>query len=153
MIVDEDIFVMLLTEEKFKTFTPKKICDATQSTEVLVCLSCESRQRSTTWFVRPSPPAEQPITNRRTMASCTGMDFRIWMATFGNSSSWSPALQAKARGVLQTYRRGMETMKRCYTSHPALLSCTAVHCVPSCQARIERREHHAIHAHVLLRRE
>jgi uncharacterized protein len=45
MIVAEDIFVMLLTEEKFKLFTPKKICDATQNTEVLVCLSCESRAK------------------------------------------------------------------------------------------------------------
>jgi uncharacterized protein len=45
MIVSEDIFVMLLTHEKFKTFTPKKICDATKSTEVLVCLSFESREK------------------------------------------------------------------------------------------------------------
>ncbi len=44
MIVSEDIFVMLLTHEKFKTFTPKSICDATKSTEVLVCLSAESRE-------------------------------------------------------------------------------------------------------------
>ncbi len=43
MIVSEDISVMLLTEAKFQTFTPKAICDATKSTEVLVCLSCESR--------------------------------------------------------------------------------------------------------------
>jgi predicted lactoylglutathione lyase len=43
MIVSDDIFVMLLTEAKFKSFTPKPICDATKSTEVLVCLSCESR--------------------------------------------------------------------------------------------------------------
>ncbi len=43
MIVTDDIFVMLLTEEKFKTFTPKEICDAKKSTEVLVCLSLESR--------------------------------------------------------------------------------------------------------------
>lgn len=43
MIVSGDIFVMLLTHEKFKSFTPKSICDATQSTEVLVCLSCENR--------------------------------------------------------------------------------------------------------------
>jgi predicted lactoylglutathione lyase len=43
MIVSSNIFVMLLTEAKFKTFTPKAICDATKSTEVLVCLSCESR--------------------------------------------------------------------------------------------------------------
>lgn len=45
MIVSEDIFVMLLTNEKFKTFTPKPICDATKSTEVLVCLSCENRAK------------------------------------------------------------------------------------------------------------
>jgi len=44
MVVAEDIFVMLLTEAKFKTFTPKQICDATKSTEVLVCLSTESRE-------------------------------------------------------------------------------------------------------------
>lgn len=45
MIVSENIFVMLLTHEKFKTFTPNPICDATQSTEVLVCLSAESRAK------------------------------------------------------------------------------------------------------------
>jgi hypothetical protein len=45
MIVSEDISVMLLTRAKFKEFTPKKICDATKSTEVLVCLSCESREQ------------------------------------------------------------------------------------------------------------
>ena len=33
MIVSEDIFVMLLTREKFETFTPKEICDTTKSTE------------------------------------------------------------------------------------------------------------------------
>ena len=44
MVVGEDIFVMLLTHVKFKTFTPKDICDATKSTEVLVCLSVESRE-------------------------------------------------------------------------------------------------------------
>lgn len=43
MVVSDDIFVMLLTKEKFKTFTPNEICDATKSTEVLVCLSSESR--------------------------------------------------------------------------------------------------------------
>lgn len=43
MIVSDTIFVMLLTEAKFKTFTPKAICDATKNTEVLVCLSCQSR--------------------------------------------------------------------------------------------------------------
>lgn len=44
MIVAENIFVMLLTQEKFRSFTPHPICDAKQSTEVLVCLSRDSRQ-------------------------------------------------------------------------------------------------------------
>lgn len=43
MIVTDDIFVMLLTEAKFKTFTPKEICDAKKSTEVLVALSLDNR--------------------------------------------------------------------------------------------------------------
>lgn len=45
MIVGENIFVMLLVESFFKTFTKKELCDATRSTEVLVCLSCESRAK------------------------------------------------------------------------------------------------------------
>ncbi len=45
MIVSDDIFVMLLTEAKFKMFTPKEICDTKKYTEVLVCLSCESRAK------------------------------------------------------------------------------------------------------------
>ena len=43
MIVGENIYVMLLVESFFKTFTPKALCDATKSTEVLVALSAESR--------------------------------------------------------------------------------------------------------------
>ncbi|MDC8757870.1 VOC family protein [Janthinobacterium fluminis] len=43
MIVSDDIFVMLLTEAKFKTFAPKGICDTGTGNEVLVCLSSESR--------------------------------------------------------------------------------------------------------------
>ena len=43
MIVAESIHVMLLTEAKFQSFTPKPVCDATKTTEVLVCLSLGSR--------------------------------------------------------------------------------------------------------------
>ena len=45
MIVSDYIFVMLLTEAKFKSFTPKEICDATKNTEVLLALSCDSRAK------------------------------------------------------------------------------------------------------------
>lgn len=43
MIVGENISVMLLVEKFFSTFTPKKICDTQKYTEVLVCISAESR--------------------------------------------------------------------------------------------------------------
>jgi len=43
MVVSEDIFVMLLVEPFFQTFTKKPIADARKGTEVLVCLSCDSR--------------------------------------------------------------------------------------------------------------
>ena len=43
MVISEDIYAMLLTHPKFKEFTPNPICDATKSTEALICLSCESR--------------------------------------------------------------------------------------------------------------
>jgi len=43
MIVGESIFVMLVVEKFFKTFTPKPIADAKTSTEVLVALSAPSR--------------------------------------------------------------------------------------------------------------
>jgi uncharacterized protein len=43
VILGENVFAMLLVESFFTTFTDKPISDATKSTEVLVCLSCESR--------------------------------------------------------------------------------------------------------------
>lgn len=43
LVIGENIFAMLLVEDFFQGFTSKAIVDAAQSTEVLVCLSCESR--------------------------------------------------------------------------------------------------------------
>jgi uncharacterized protein len=43
IVVSQTIHVMLLVEEFFKTFTKKPISDAKKATEVLLCLSCESR--------------------------------------------------------------------------------------------------------------
>ena len=45
MIISEDsIFAMLLAEPFFKSFIDKQIANAHEVTEVLTCLSCESRQ-------------------------------------------------------------------------------------------------------------
>ncbi|MBB3020105.1 hypothetical protein FHR70_003186 [Microvirga lupini] len=44
MVFSETIHVMLLTHDKFRQFTPKAIADAKKTTEVLICLSAESRE-------------------------------------------------------------------------------------------------------------
>jgi hypothetical protein len=43
MVVSDSIYVMLLTHDKFKMFTPNPIADARKTTEVLVCLSQPNR--------------------------------------------------------------------------------------------------------------
>lgn len=43
MILSETVFVMLVTEPLFRTFTKKQPCDTTSSTEALLCFSCPSR--------------------------------------------------------------------------------------------------------------
>src|SRR5438067_7094941 len=45
MIIGDDIFVMLLVEPFFRTFTKKQISDAAKSTEVILALSTESREK------------------------------------------------------------------------------------------------------------
>jgi predicted lactoylglutathione lyase len=42
-VISDNIFVMLLVKPFFQGFTGKPIADATKSTEVLLCLSCDSR--------------------------------------------------------------------------------------------------------------
>ena len=44
MQLSDSIFVMLLTHDKFKQFTPRPIADAKAGTEVLLCLSADSRE-------------------------------------------------------------------------------------------------------------
>ena len=44
MIVEQNIFVMLLQEERFRDFINGDIADATRRTEVLTCLTAESRE-------------------------------------------------------------------------------------------------------------
>jgi predicted lactoylglutathione lyase len=45
MVVDQNVFVMLLVEERFRDFINGDISDATTSTEVINCLSADSREQ------------------------------------------------------------------------------------------------------------
>ena len=43
MVLSDTIHVMLLTHDKFRQFTPKTIADARTTSEVLICISADSR--------------------------------------------------------------------------------------------------------------
>lgn len=43
MIIGENIYAMLLTEGFFQNFTKKSIADASKSTEIITCISVNSR--------------------------------------------------------------------------------------------------------------
>jgi uncharacterized protein len=45
MVIADDIYAMLLTHPKFKEFTTKDIADAHKTTEVLTCLSVDSKDK------------------------------------------------------------------------------------------------------------
>jgi predicted lactoylglutathione lyase len=67
MIVGENMFVMLLVESFFRTFTTKEIADSAKCTEVLVCLGCDSREQVDQLVAKahraggrsPMPPQDQ----------------------------------------------------------------------------------------------
>lgn len=45
MIISDNIFVLIMVEERFKEFSKKDIVDATTSAEAIFCLSAESRDQ------------------------------------------------------------------------------------------------------------
>ena len=45
MVISDTIYAMLLTEPKFREFTSKAVADASKTTEVMIALSVESRDK------------------------------------------------------------------------------------------------------------
>ena len=45
MIISDNIFALLMVEERFKGFTKKEITDTSASAEVIFCLSAENRDQ------------------------------------------------------------------------------------------------------------
>src|SRR5687767_11804109 len=66
MVISDTIYTMLLVEPFFQTFTKKPVADATQTTEVLLCLSCANREEVDTLVKKalaaggtaPNPPQD-----------------------------------------------------------------------------------------------
>ena len=84
MQFSDSIFVMILTHEKFSGFTPRPIADAKAASEVLICLSADSREQVDSFIERgvaaggtadPSPKQDYGVMYGR---SITDPDGHIW---------------------------------------------------------------------------
>ena len=89
MQLSDAIFVMLLTHDKFKQFTPRPIADATAGSEVLLCLSADSREQVDSSVERavtaggtadPGPKQDYGVMYGRSVADPDGHIWEImWM--------------------------------------------------------------------------
>jgi len=61
MIVSDTIYVMLLVEPFFQSFTTKAIADATRSTEVIIALSADNREAVDTLVEKALAAGGKPL--------------------------------------------------------------------------------------------
>jgi predicted lactoylglutathione lyase len=89
MSLSDTIHVMLLTHDKFSHFTPRPIADAKAGSEVLLCLSAESRESVDSTIERavsaggtadPAPKQDYGVMYGRSVADPDGHIWEImWM--------------------------------------------------------------------------
>jgi predicted lactoylglutathione lyase len=89
MALSDSIHVMLLTHDKFSQFTPRPIADAKAGSEVLICLSSDSRENVDTAVERavasggtadPAPKQDYGVMYGRSVADPDGHIWEImWM--------------------------------------------------------------------------
>ncbi len=92
MIISEDIFVMLLVEEFFKTFTKKEICNTSKNIEAIIALSAESRENVDEMInkaieaggIEPRKPRDHGWMYDRAFEDIDG---HLWEITYMNKSS------------------------------------------------------------------
>jgi predicted lactoylglutathione lyase len=60
MVIDENIFVMLLTEDRFKDFINDEIADAAKTTEAINCLSVDSKEEIDATIAKAIAAGGQP---------------------------------------------------------------------------------------------
>jgi len=89
MTLSDSIHVMLLTHDKFSQFTPRPIADATTGSEVLLCLSENSRESVDSTLERavaaggsadPAPKQDYGVMYGRSVADPDGHIWEVmWM--------------------------------------------------------------------------
>ena len=104
MVFSETIHAMLLTHDKFRQFTPKKIADAKPHSEVLICLSADSRDavddvvskaKSAGGAADPSPKQDYGFMYGRSFEDPDGHIWEVmWMDVAAATSAQSATTDA-----------------------------------------------------------
>jgi uncharacterized protein len=111
MVLTETIHVMLLTHDKFRQFTPKRIADAHQVSEVLICMSADSRDAVDDMTARadaaggtidPSPKQDYGFMYGRSFEDRDGHIWEpMWMdvAAFEAAAAGQPSVEKSEAAV------------------------------------------------------
>ena len=83
MIIDQNIYVMLLEEARFKEFLTGEVADTSKGTEVLTCLSCESRAEVDSIYAKAIAAGARPwkpMADHGFMYNCSFQDINghVW---------------------------------------------------------------------------
>ncbi|MBC6982182.1 VOC family protein [Caulobacter sp. 17J80-11] len=95
MVVDQNIFVMLLTHAKFEGFLTQPISDAHKTTEVLTCLSCASREEVDDTLAKALAAGARPWMPTFDMGPMHGASFQdpdghVWELMYMDMSAMPP---------------------------------------------------------------
>lgn len=106
MTLSDSIHVMLLTRDKFAQFTPRQIADANSVSEVILCVSADSRESVDTAVSRaeeaggaadPAPKQDYGMMYGRSVSDPDGHIWEImWMDADAAEQAASTADQAMA---------------------------------------------------------
>ena len=105
MTLSESIHVMLLTHDKFRQFTPRPIADANSGSEVLLCLSADSRESVDSTVERavtaggtadPGPKQDYGVMYGRSVSDPDG---HIWEIMWMDPAAAERGAEAVAEGM------------------------------------------------------
>ena len=98
LVIDDNIYAMLLTEPFFETFTKKEVADASRSTEAILALSVESRQRVDELVDRALTVGGRPSNETDDQGFMYGRSFQdpdghLWEVFYMDMSALPPEMQ------------------------------------------------------------
>ena len=101
MVVEENIFVMLLEPVRFRDFITGEISDAHKATEVLTCLSADSRAEVDTFLTNALAAGAKPWKPNTDMgpmygASFQDLDGHVWEIMYMDQAAMAEMEAAQA---------------------------------------------------------